>query len=72
MAHAPDAWFIRPAGGGRQRVIVYLHGRNSEPHEHCRQLAAQVLEIRVVGFDDVVGHESHSSIGTARAVPAMA
>jgi pimeloyl-ACP methyl ester carboxylesterase len=33
------AWFYPPANPtGRSRVIVYLHGRGSDPEEHCRRL----------------------------------
>lgn len=31
------AWFYRPAAGGRQRVLVYLHPRNGDPREGCRR-----------------------------------
>lgn len=36
----PGAWYYRPNNGraGRQRVVVYLHGRGSNVREHCRQL----------------------------------
>lgn len=33
----PGAWFYRPAGGGRQRVLVYLHPRNGNPREGCER-----------------------------------
>ncbi len=31
------AYFYRPARGGRQRVLVYLHSRGADPRESCRK-----------------------------------
>lgn len=38
----PDAYFYRAAQGGRRRVFVYLHARNADPRESCRQFATVV------------------------------
>ncbi len=38
----PDAYFYRSAVGGRSRVYVYLHARNADPRESCRQFSAVV------------------------------
>lgn len=38
----PDAYFYRPAQGGRRRVFVYLHARNADPRESCRQFSTVV------------------------------
>jgi len=31
------AYFYRPSGGGRQRVLVYLHARGADPRQSCRK-----------------------------------
>lgn len=38
----PDAYFFRSSVAGRARVYVYLHARNADPRESCRQFAAVV------------------------------
>ncbi|MFO0601634.1 MAG: hypothetical protein U0324_00600 [Polyangiales bacterium] len=38
----PDAYFYRAAQGGRRRVFVYMHARNADPAESCRQFSAVV------------------------------
>jgi predicted esterase len=35
----PEAFFYRPKGHGLKPVIVYLHGRNSNPEDDCRKWA---------------------------------
>ncbi len=38
----PDAYFYRSAVAGRSRVYVYLHARNADPRESCRQFSTVV------------------------------
>lgn len=38
----PDALFYRAALGGRRRVFVYLHARNADPRDSCRQFSQVV------------------------------
>jgi hypothetical protein len=38
----PDAYFYRAQVGGRRRVFVYLHARNADPRESCRQFSTVV------------------------------
>ena len=38
----PDALFYRAQVGGRRRVFVYLHPRNGDPREGCRQFSTVV------------------------------
>lgn len=42
LAGMPDAYFYRSAIGGRSRVYVYLHARNADPRESCRQFSTVV------------------------------
>jgi predicted esterase len=41
----PDAYFYRGGGARRSRVFVYLHPRNADPRESCRQFAPVVTRI---------------------------
>lgn len=42
LSGIPDALFYRAQVGGRRRVFVYLHPRNGDPREGCRQFAPVV------------------------------
>ncbi len=42
LPNMPDAYFYRAGVGGRSRVFVYLHARNADPRESCRQFSQVV------------------------------